>query len=268
MDTSVRRVIPLTAGLLCLLAACSTMENTWEGTKAAYQASVDVINPDPEIDLDNYHFDNPNAEKLARLFTPVDEPLTMLMRYMEDQDVFPDEDWMRILLRKFPWVDGVLVADTEGTILVRIPPIPVKRFSQPLRFEAVWRETFIKPVVDYPELGPELYLGTPIFKDVEFTGLIVSGFDPRVILSFSPNPAELVLIHPGGGVWSGDPDVDEEGLLGVDWVELMRHDDQGQVQVNGEYYTWLGRYIGQDRFVYATKSVDPENPPGSSWWPL
>lgn len=245
------------------------MKSTWQSTKDVADDARQYISPDPEIDTDAYQFENPNQEKLAVLFTPVDEPLGKLIRYVEVQDVFPPDEWLQALLLRFPWVDGVLVADEDGNIKRRLPQIPVKRFSAPLVFDAYWRGTFLKTVLDEPDLGPELYMGTPIFSDVTFRGLIVASFDPRVLFQFCPSPEDLILLQPGGGVWTPDESVDREGLLALDWPTLLEDDVYGQVKVGDKYYTWLARYIGQDAFVYATESADPSSPVnGSNWLPF
>ncbi|MDD4951417.1 MAG: hypothetical protein PHV85_02590 [Desulfovibrionaceae bacterium] len=251
--------------LICLLCACSTVDTTWKQTKEVAGKAKEFVNPAPEIDYDSYKFENPNQEKLALLFTPVDGPLSSLINYIEDQDVYPPKEWVNLLFARFPWAHSLIVADAEGKMLERVPPLPLKRFTQPLKFEAVWRETFLKTVVDYPDLGPELYIGTPFFKDVEFMGLIVVSFDPRDLMSMCPKPEELIIVHPGGGVWSLGAEVNREGLLAVDWPELLKDNVQGQVQVGEEYYTWLVRYIGRDYFIYATRSVDPKHSE-SSWF--
>lgn len=247
---------------LCLLAACGAMEDTWEGTSgiasSAYNSTREFVNPDPEVNLDAYQVENPNQEKLATLFSPVDEQVAALMRYVEDQDLYPSDEWLDLLFMRYPWIHGVIVANAEGDIKLRKPEIPVKRFSQPLWFEGVWRETLIKTVVDYPDLGPEMYVGTPFFKDISFMGLIVVHFDPRTLLDFCPNPEELLIIQPDGDVWTKRVDVDKEALMNIPWSEKLEDQVQGTVSAGGRNYTWLARFIGRDLFVYATESVDSE----------
>lgn len=253
----------------CAVSACGAMDDTWEGTKhiagSAWNSTKGLVNPDPDVDTNRYKFKNPNQEKLALLFTPVDGPVSALVRFVRDQDTYPSKEWKELLFARFPWIHGLIISDPDGIMLERIPPAPVKRINEPLRFESIWRETFLKTVVDYPELGPELYLGVPYFKDVEFLGLIVVSFDPRVLVSeFCPKPEQLILIHPGGAVWSQDPNADKQALLAVSWEKLLKDDVHGQVQVKDKYYTWFARYVGKDPYVYATESVDPAH--SDSWF--
>jgi hypothetical protein len=222
------------------------------------------VDPPPTIDTDSYQFINSNQEKLAKLISPVDGPLTSLTRFVNDTDTLPGIEWLDLLLARFPWVDRVLVTDEEGPIIFMQPELPVKRISKPLVFEGVWRDIKLLTVVDYSDLGPELYIARPYYEDIAFSGLIGVGFDPRSLLRLCPDPKELIIIHPGNRVWSLGADVDQEGLLALPWEDMLKSDVQGQVQVGNRYYTWLTRYVGEDQYVYATQSVDP-NAEGS-WW--
>jgi hypothetical protein len=245
---------------LFLLTACASMDDTWEGTKHAaknaWSSTNAFVNPNPEIDLDSYKMENPNQEKLARLFTPVDQQVLRLMRFVSDQDQRPNEEWLHLLNQRFPWLNGVIVTDAEGHITDRRPPVPVKPFSSPLWFEAVWRETMLTTLVDQTDLGPEVYFGTPMYKDVNLDGLIVVHFDPRTLFSFCPEPEQLIIIAPNRGVWTPGSGVDTAAMLALPWTEILRDKVGGQVECAGKYYTWLARYVGRDLFVYATESVD------------
>lgn len=243
--------------VLIVLSGCHTWTRTQRYLKRNWDPVRSYIDPKATVDTDAYKLENPNFEKLARLVTPVDTPLLQLFRFVSDRDTMPDEEWFKLLFARFPWVSRAFATDSDGVILEQHPAIPLKRFSQPLIFEGEWRKVFLKTVADYPELGPELYVGTPHFVDTDFRGLIVAGFDPRTVIRFSPKPEELFIIHPGGGVWSAGADVDEEAILALPWNELLQDDVSGLVTVGDVSYTWLARFIGNDTYVYATKSVDP-----------
>jgi len=266
MKANYMRYISLTLlAATFLLAGCGAWTSTKEYTKESWEATKDYIDPPPQIDTDSYQFESPNQEKLARLFTSVDGPLTSLSRFVENTDTLPGIDWLDLLLARFPWVSRVLVTDDEGTIIFMQPEIPVKKIEKPLVFKGVWRDIHLITVVDYSDLGPELYIGRPYFLDTDFRGLIGVGFDPRMLLTLSPDPKELIIIHPGGGVWTRGADVDEDALLAVPWKRILESDVQGQVKVGEKYYTWLVRYVGRDQYIYATESVDP-SADADSWW--
>ncbi|MEF2145881.1 MAG: hypothetical protein V3573_10580 [Desulfovibrionaceae bacterium] len=253
--------------LLAIMAvSCSTLEEGWKDTVDVAYDVHGFVNPDPQVDFDRYQFDNPNQEKLARLMTPVDGPVKSLIRYVSDRDSYPDQKWTDLLFLRYPWIHNLIIVDPEGWMLDRFPEEPLKRIDHPLIYEAVWRETFLQTVVDYPELGPELYVGTPMFKNADFAGLILVSFDPRTLFSFCPEPEELIIIQPGGGVWSMDESVDKDALKALDWNEMLEDDVTGDVMAGDTKYTWIVRYVGRDPYVYATKSADPERDNG--WLPF
>lgn len=254
------------AALVCALAAlsgCGAMGPGWDNSASTVRSTMretrDLINPAPSIDVNRYKWDNPNQEKLSLLFSPVDAKVMALSRYVTSIDYRPSEEWLDALLQRFPWVDGVIVADQTGDILVRKPPVPLKRFSEPLVFESIWRETLIKTVVDYTPLGPELYFGMPNFEGPEFKGLHVVSFDPRVLFTFCPHPEELVIVDPRAKkLWiSGEvAPAGTQQLTELPWAEIMKEKIQGTVNVGDKQFTWLARFIGRDLFVYATESAN------------
>ena len=255
-----RATIVFTAFFLAIsLTACSSV---WEDTsyigQTAYNATKDLVNPDPAVDTELYQFDNPNQEKLARLFTPVDNPLGSMARFLSDQDLYPQMDWVEIFFLRYPWVHSLIIVDKNGWMLDRFPDDPIKRIGQPLVYEAKWRETFLQTVVDHPEMGPEFYIGTPWFQDADFSGLIIASFDPRVLFNFCPEPEQLVIIQPGGGAWTSDKSLDTQALLDLPWDEILEDDVHGQIEVGGRHWTWIVRYVAKDPYIYAVESVDPE----------
>ncbi|GAB6125485.1 hypothetical protein [Humidesulfovibrio idahonensis] len=244
-------------------SGCGAVAPNWDTSVSHMRSTMrdtrDFINPAPRIEVDRYKWNNPNQEKLALLFSPVDAKVMALTRYVTSIDSRPEEQWMDALLHRFPWVDGVIVADAKGDILTRKPPVPLKRFSEPLVFESIWRETMVKTVVDYTAFGPELYFGMPNYDGAEFVGLHVVHFDPRVLFTFCPQPQELLIIDPRAKkIWTAEnaQHPGSEELLGTDWVTIMKEKIHGTVMAGGKQYTWLARFIGRDLFVYATESAN------------
>ena len=257
-----RHFIPATLALLAI-AGCSafapTLDDSYSTVRTTVRETRDYINPAPRIDVHRYKWNNPNQEKLALLFSPVDAKVMALTRYVTSIDYRPNAEWMDALLARFPWVDGIIVANADGVIQERKPPVPLKRFSQPLVFESIWRETLVKTVVDYTALGPELYFGMPDFEGAEFMGLHVVHFDPRVLFTFCPQPQELLIIDPRDKkVWTAGeaPPANAEALLQHPWLEIMKEKIHGTVMAGDKQYTWLARFIGRDLFVYATESAN------------
>ncbi len=256
-------VSALACVLLAVLGGCGALMPNWDTSASTVRTTMretrDYINPAPQVDVNRYKWDNPNQEKLALLFSPVDAKVMALTRYVTSIDYRPTEEWVNALLLRFPWVDGVIVADSEGNILNRKPPVPLKRFSEPLVFESIWRETLVKTVVDYTALGPELYFGMPNFDGSEFKGLHVVSFDPRVLFTFCPEPAELIIVDPRAQKFWVAGETAPTGaaeLAALPWIELMKEKIHGTVMAGDKQYTWLARFIGRDLFVYATESAN------------
>lgn len=244
------------------LTACSVWEDTVYVTQSAYDATKDVVNPDPEIDLDYSGCDDPSQAKLARLFAPVDTPLGAMVRFLSDQDTYPPADWIEMFFQRYPWVHSLIVVDADGWMLDRIPHDPIKRIDSPLHYEATWRETFLQTVIDHPALGPEFYIGTPWFNGPEFGGLIIASFDPRVLFNFCPAPEELVILQPGGGAWTKSKGLDTAPFMDIPWAEMLEDDVNGELEIGGREYIWLVRYVGHDPYIYLTQTVDADDEGG------
>jgi len=240
---------------LFVVAGCGGNKGPMSDLKETWEVTRDFVNPPPTISTDRYQIENPNQVKLAELFAPVDGPLTTLATFVENTDTIPDIDWLELLIARFPWVNTVLVTDEKGNIIFMQPETPIKELSKPLTFEGEWRNRPLITRVDYTDLGPEMYIGRPYFKDIAFRGIIGVGFDPRALLTLSPNPKELFIVQPGKGVFARGP-VDKDVLLGVDWETLLIDNVHGQVEAGGKHYTWIVRYIGKDPYIYATESVE------------
>ncbi len=250
--------------LLLALSGCHAVTVFQESVAKSWDSTKDFIDPPPDIDTEKYQFENPNQEKLATLFTPVDGPLTSLARYVEDQDTLPGVEWLDLLRARFPWIDHVFVTNEDGVVMFMQPAMPVNSLDSPLIFKGEWSGIRSLALVDYAEFGAKLYMVRPYYRDIQVQGLIGVGFDPRSLLALCPEPSELIVIQPGGGVWSRGADVDKDAVLAVPWDAILADNVQGQVKVGAKYYTWLVRYIGNQPYIYATESIDPKA--GNSWW--
>lgn len=241
----------------CSLAGCATVSDTFSSTMEGVKETMDDTMYTKTHEIQDYGLGDSNEEKLASLMTPVDGPLGSLVRYVSNRDEYPDETWVKVLFARYPWINSMFITDPDGWMLDRYPNEPLKHISQPLQFEAYWRKTHIQTRVDYPELGPELYISTPIFEDSEFKGLIVVSLDPRTLFAFCPRPDQLVILHPGGGVWTESTEVDKDALSAYDWADILEDEVQGEIEIAGKAYTWLARYVGSEPYLYATLS-DPD----------
>ncbi len=255
-NTSVR-----TFALFSVLVMLLTASGCEYGSKVWHDAQ-NYVDPNPEISLQSPGIQNPDDNKLALLFTPVDEKILSLTNVLSTVDSHPDENWFKLLFMRFPWISGVLTVDEEASVLVKLPEAGIKPFKPgPLvEYEGDWSEINLKSFVSYSEFGPEMYLCTPFFKDADFKGLVVVHFDPRILLNFCPQPEKLIIMQPdGGGIWTGSDKVNKEALLKVDWDELLDSDVRGVVKVDDVRYIWLSRYVGDTQIVYLTAAVSDED---------
>ncbi len=247
------RVVALFSVVVLLLAAsgCEYGSKVWHDTQ-------NYVDPNPEINLKRGGIENPDENKLALLFTPVDAKILSLVNLLSSVDTHPDENWFKLLFMRYPWISGVMTVDDEASVLVKLPETGIKPFKPgPLvEYEGDWTEITLKSFVSYSEFGPEMYLSTPFFKDADFRGLVVVHFDPRILLNFCPDPQKLVIMQPdGGGIWTGSDKVNKESLLKIDWDALLDKNVRGVVSADGVRYVWLSRYIGDTQIVYLTKAV-------------
>lgn len=235
--------------LLLGLSACSTAKSYWKSTK-------NTISPDPEVDLNIYNFDNPSERKLASLLAPVDAQLTGLLRFIETQDFMPDQDWLDLVMLRFPWLNGILAADTEGRALAQRPVGDTRRHdvSALIGNTTDWRTVKFRTAVAYSDFGPEMYIGRPFYENTDWRGLVVVHFDPRALLNACPRPNQLVIVHPGHAVWTDAP-VDRQAILGLPWQEMLAADVSGQAPVQGKTYTWFSRFVADQQIVYMAESV-------------
>lgn len=239
------------AALLSLASGCEYGSKVWHDTQ-------NYVDPNPEINLKGGGIENPDENKLALLFTPVDGKILSLINRLSTVDTHPDENWFKLLFMRYPWISGVLTVDDEASILVKLPETSIKPFKPgPLvEYEGDWTEIKLKSFVSYSEFGPEMYLCTPFFKDADFRGLVVVHFDPRILLNFCPDPEKLIIMQPdGGGIWTGSDQVDKEALLKIDWDSLLDQNVRGVVTAGDVRYVWLSRYIGDTQIVYLTRAV-------------
>lgn len=261
----INKTIFIKAVLACLLfsaalSGCSWMKSTWRTTK-------ETINPDPEIDLNSYQFNDPSERKLAYLFTPVDAQLTKLVRFVEAQEAQPAQDWFELLMLRFPWLAGAAAVNESAELLDRYPPDQERPLNvDPLvHSEDDWRGVGVQAHIDYTDLGPLLFVAMPYFENTLWKGLTVAYFDPRALLNQCPEPEELIIVHPGNAVWSLAA-VDEEAILGLDWLDILDDDVTGEVEIGSQSYTWFARYVGELQIIYMAKTVTDEEAESGTWF--
>jgi hypothetical protein len=258
-----RTTVLLAVAALCLglASGCSTVRNTWKDTKKLYKSYVNV---DPSIDLTDEGISDPALQKLAKLFGPVDQRLENFQRIYFTQDNSPEAEWCEQLLRDFPWLSGVAVVSKDGAVRMQQPLIAMRQpsFEGILGFEDRYKVRGLAASVHADDMGPLVYVGAPFFENSEYSGVIVSWFDPRVFAEASPDPGDLVIMQPETLLWPAAQDGEgaAQGLLSVNWTEILKNDVQGVVQAGGVNYVWQSRFVGQMPLLYLTQVPTAKQP--------
>ncbi|MFP4516122.1 MAG: hypothetical protein ACLFNV_04940 [Desulfovibrionales bacterium] len=224
---------------------------TWKHSKQFYKEYVDT---DPSVSIETEGLDEPAREKMARLFSGVDQRIMHLSRVLGNQDSFPDNGWYEQILDRFPWINGVAAVDKQGTILVARPEETIKpqNFDVLLDENEVYGKRTIRARVDETPFGPEFYMGGPFFNENTLQGLVAVHFDFRSLLQFSPAPDDLMVLTEQGIVWPGSG-FDEKALAELPWGEFLRNDVHGNLKLNKREYYWISRYVGQMRLIYVVR---------------
>lgn len=240
---------------LGLASGCSSVRETWKDTKKLYKEYVDT---DPTVDLTDEGITDPGLQKLARIFSPVDQRLEMFIRVYYTQDTPPEAEWCEQLLRDFPWLSGVAVVNKDGSVRMQHPSFALRQmdFQPILGFEDRYTIRGLAAAVTVDDMGPLIYIGAPFFENNEYAGAIVSWVEPRTLVEASPDPNELVILQPEAVLWPTQSSGEGagQGLLSANWTELLKTQVQGEVQAGGGRYVWQSRYIGQMPILYMTQA--------------
>jgi hypothetical protein len=241
---------------ISLLSGCSTFRDTWKDTRSLYK---NYVNTDTKVDISCPPSADAAQLKLAKLFMPVDENLEKLLRLFSAQDIMPPADWCRDLMGIYPWLAGVAVISDSGQILSKYPEadlIPTN-FDPLLEQKARYQVRKMAGQVDVTELGALVYIATPLFKENEWSGILVAYFDPRSLVKLSPNPADLFIVASEGVLWEGGDPAAAKTLAAAKWADTLKGDICGTVSSNGGQYIWQARYIGNKPIIYLTNAKTP-----------
>ena len=236
-----------------LTAGCSsnqTAKNAWKGTKGAWYTYVSPpasINYDDKGEMDAYEV------ALATRMMGIDIQLTNLERVMNNADKPPTGDWMQMFFGRFPWMSGFAGVKADGTIIGQEPSMPMKPldFSPLLEEDKKQNVRAIRGYVQDTPMGPEVFLGTPLYDAQDFLGMVVAHFDMRGLLNYSTNADELIILAPQAVLWSGNYDVAATPLASVKWDEVVATNSKGTVSGGGQTFYWVARYLGNQPLIFA-----------------
>lgn len=243
--------------LLCLfiLSACSnnqTARNLWKGTKSYYYK---YLNTPTQLEMEKADFSDYEIYLGSSMYD-IEQQLRLLQRVMDDSDRNPDMNWVNSTLRRFPWLGGVAIINPLGVPMALVPEYALKQFDATPLLESVkgQRTTQLRSYIQKSPLGPEVYLGKPVYVDDELQAMVVVHFDMRALLSYAKNPNIVAIVSDDVVLWPGVYDIDETPLVGQDWKRLTSKSVLGKVKNhNGEFY-WNSSYFANTPLVFAIAS--------------
>ena len=241
---------------ISLLSGCSTFRDTWKDTRSLYK---EYVNTPVKVDIQCPPPGDQAQLKLAKLFMPADENLEKLLRLFSAQDVMPPAEWCRDLMDIYPWLAGVAVISDSGQVVTKYPEVDLipTNFDPLLEQKARYKTRLMAGQVDVTELGSLVYIATPLFKENEWSGILVAYFDPRSLVKLSPNPADLYIVSSEGVLWEGGDPAVAKSLAAEKWANILKGDICGTVSAAGGKYLWQARFIGNKPIIYLTNEKTP-----------
>lgn len=239
-------------GLCLLLSGCAStqsVKNVGRGIKDAY---AEHVNTPARLALDYGTYAEPYEIELATAITEVDYQLEHLLRAMDDSDRGPDEEWAAGLLRTYPWLSDIMIADGQGRILEsmsRKPGTLLPAFPL-LVEESGGKRTALRACVLNGLQGPEVYVAKPIYVQNELRALITACFDMRNLLSRAGRPEKFLLFAPASPLWPAGYNLAETPLRNVDWATLGVSDVDGRLRDGKREFYWLSAYFANMRLFY------------------
>ena len=232
--------------------ACSksqTVKDSWKFTARQYRT---YLNTPASLDMEDKGGCELYELALGQAVLNVDTELQKLIRAMENSDHNPDPAWVMSMMSRFPWLSGVALVDGEGKLVAQYPEHFAKEFDAAPLMEPDPKQRLgaLRAYVQKAPSGPEVYLANPVFGGAEMRGLIVAYFDPKALVTSSPEPGNFIMASPAGVIWPGSYG---EGsvVASHNWDETLKRSSCGLIGTKGSEFFWTTRYLGNLPLVYA-----------------
>ena len=237
----------------CFLVSCGPnqdLKNAWKETKSQYYR---YLNTPAVLTLFDTTEHADYAVKLGSAMAKVDEELKQLQRVMDDSDRGLDNNWAAAIFKRFPWLSGIAVLDGAQYVMARMPDYSLKEFKPEQLFDEVPRQRpgDLRAIVLDNPLGPEIYLGKPVYISGELRAMVVAHFDMRALLSHHRSAAEMAVVTPEAILWPGVYDISETPIPTTDWQSLVRRDVSGAVSNEKGKFHWCFSYFANLQLIYA-----------------
>jgi len=243
----------LLLSLVLPLTACGLADTqTWKSGRRLYYT---YVNTPAKLDLDEPVLPSEADKCLSARLMEIDTQLTALERTLDALTGMPaDAEAAGSLLRRFPWLSGLVAVDPVGNIMASIPGIPLKQldFTPLLEPGPKTAARTVRTAVQDTPLGPEIMVARPFMNGPDLEALLIATFDFRALLPYVQSPGDLVVRSPDVLLWSGDLHYDQTPLNAVDWEQTLRKSSYGELESSTGSYVWLTRYLGLVPLVFAT----------------
>jgi hypothetical protein len=227
-----------------------TVKDAWKGTRSYYYEYLNTpakLNMDDRGNILDYQADLGNA------IGDFDLQVQELEKALQNSDRRPDAEWVTSMTTRFSWLSGIALTDEEGIPRAKVPPMFAKEFEigNLLEVDPKQQMKDLRGFVQMHPLGPEIYIGNPVYTGADFRGVIVMHFDPRVLLSRTGDPGKVVIAGPEGIIWPGVYDAESLPLSGINWAEKVKNEYAGTVKNELGTFYWISRYVGNLPLIYA-----------------
>ena len=229
-----------------------TVKDAWKGTRSYYYEYLNTpatLNMADKGDIQDYQ------AALGIAISEYDLQLQELERVLHNSDRNPDANWVTSITTRFPWLSGVVLTDDIGVPRAQIPPNFAKPFTIGTLLEVDEKQQLkdLRAFVQQDPLGPEIYVGNPVYFGADFKGVIIVHFDPRALLARTGDPAKVVIAGPDGIIWPGIYAEESTPIARVNWAEETRKTHSGIVRNELGAFYWVSRYLGNLPLVYAIR---------------
>lgn len=229
-----------------------TVKDAWKGTRSYY---YEYMNTPAQLNMDDKGNILDYQTELGAAIGDFDLQLQELEKALENSDRRPDTEWVTAMTTRFPWLSGIALTDEEGIPRAQVPLTFPKSFEIGNLLEVDPKQQLkdLRGFVQMHPLGPEIYIGNPVYVGADFRGVIIMHFDPRVLLARTGDPARVVIAGPDGILWPGMFEVDSLPLANVNWAEKVKKEYAGTVSNETGTFYWISRYVGNLPLIYAVR---------------
>jgi len=250
-----RYFLLMVAACILLLTGCrtpQTIKDTWKGTRSYY---YEYLNTPAQLDMDDKGNIEDYEAALGASIAEFDLRIQELERALQNSDQNPDAVWVSTMTTRFPWLSGIALTDDLGIPRAKIPPVYAKPFEIGTLLEVDPKQQIkdLRAFVQEDPLGPEIYVGNPVYIGADFRGVITVHFDPRTLLARTADAAHVMIAGPKGILWPGIYDAAATPIADVNWEERVTKQISGIERNELGSFFWICRYIGNLPLIYAVR---------------